>query len=99
MMRPFPLPRLGTNMTRHIQKITATLLMVSLAVAFSSGAHADTGKIRICRYPGITSRGNHKNVTIAADSLFTESSDKNGDGGGGYEVKITADATMGPAPP
>jgi hypothetical protein len=68
-------------------------LLVAVLSAMSVNALAETGKIRICRHPGLTEIGDKKTIPLPTGSQFTTSGPTNE-----FVVSTTADATLGPKP-
>jgi hypothetical protein len=60
-------------------------------------AHADAGKIKICRDPGIIGAADHKSTVIPAGSHF-EHQTSIPDGRVQYIIVTTAPTTIGPKP-
>lgn len=71
--------------------VSSLLLMLGACAA----AHADTGSIKICRWPGIVQLHDHDTVTIPAGSGFVTAED-----GGAHSLRvvITQTAHLPPAP-
>ncbi len=84
----------GVNVSL-VSRFAAALL---LAIGASSGAYADAGKIRICRYPGLTELLDQKSVLIPAGSHFENSALPVPDGKMRHVVVTAAAVTIGPKP-
>jgi hypothetical protein len=75
----------------------ATLI---LALTAAGGAHAQSGKIRICRYPRLTELMDRHSVPIPAGTVFINSFDPRtgSDIKPVFELRTTADVVLPPKP-
>ena len=71
-----------------MKKILAILLVCACATAY-----AQSGKIKICRHPGITAMLDRQKITVPAKSSFTTMGEN-----GNFVVATSDDTTLGVKP-
>jgi hypothetical protein len=75
-------------------EIRSPFLLIAIPIA----AHADAGKIRICRDPGLTELMDDKSVSIPAGSHFEHSALSHPGGKMQHVIVTSGRVTIGPKP-
>lgn len=73
------------------------LLLIALGI-FSVSAAAQTGKVKVCRYPGLVELGDKETIPLVDGSHFTAMPDKNGSSASHIRLRIDGVAKLPPRP-